>query len=124
MTATDGTAPMHIGLNLLFLLPGVVGGTETYATALVRALSRLDAESRYTLFLNRESAGVEWPREPNFRTIVCDVRASSRAMRYAFEQAVLPGLVRREGVDLLHSLGYVAPLRVRCPSVVTVHDLN
>jgi alpha-1,3-rhamnosyl/mannosyltransferase len=36
----------------------------------------------------------------------------------------LPGLVRRHGVEVLHSLSYVAPLRAPCPSVVTIHDLN
>jgi glycosyltransferase involved in cell wall biosynthesis len=27
-------------------------------------------------------------------------------------------------VDIIHSLGYVSPLRVACPAVVTIHDLN
>ncbi len=115
---------MHIGLNLLFLVPGVVGGTETYAVSLLRSLAALDRDNRYTLFVNEESRDSGWVRQENFATVVCAVRARSRASRYAYEQAVLPRLARRHGVDLLHSLGYVSPLRLRCPSVVTVHDLN
>jgi glycosyltransferase involved in cell wall biosynthesis len=115
---------MHIGLNLLFVIPGVVGGTETYASALVRALATLDRRNQYTLFVNDESRDVRWVDQANFTTVACAVRATSRARRYAYEQTVLPRLVRRHGVDVLHSLGYVSPLRLRCASVVTVHDLN
>ncbi len=31
---------MKIGINLLYLLPGVVGGTETYAAGLVAGVGR------------------------------------------------------------------------------------
>lgn len=40
-----------------------------------------------------------------------------------FTQTALPRLCRRLEADLLHSLQFVAPLRLPCPSVVTVHDL-
>jgi len=33
---------MRIGLNLLYLLPGVVGGTETYAAGLLHGLAQID----------------------------------------------------------------------------------
>jgi glycosyltransferase involved in cell wall biosynthesis len=115
---------MHIGLNLLFLVPGVVGGTETYAVSLLRSLAALDRANRYTVFVNAESGDSEWVRQENFTTVVCGVQARSRARRYAYEQTVLPRLALRYGVDVLHSLGYVSPLRLRCASVVTVHDLN
>jgi glycosyltransferase involved in cell wall biosynthesis len=115
---------MHVGLNLLFLLPGVVGGTETYAVALVRHLAELDRENRYTLFINAESADARWVDQENFDTVVCGVRARSRAWRYAYEQLGLPRLARSHGIEVLHSLGYVGPLRPGCSSVVTVHDLN
>lgn len=115
---------MIIGLNLLYLLPGVVGGTETYAAGLLEGFAALDDDTRFVVFLNRESAGWPLPAGPRFARLVCPVHARSRLARYRFEQLRLPGLVRGHGVDLLHSLGYVAPLRLACPSVVTVHDLH
>ena len=36
----------------------------------------------------------------------------------------MPKVARNAGIDILHSLGYVAPIFSRLPSVVTVHDLN
>lgn len=115
---------MKIGLNLLFLIPGSVGGTETYATSLLRALGEIDRANEYHLFVSREAAEAEWVRNSPFVPMVCPVRARSRAARYAWEQAVLPAVARRHRLDLLHSLGYVAPLHLGCASVVTIHDLN
>jgi glycosyltransferase involved in cell wall biosynthesis len=114
---------MRIGHNLLFMIPGVVGGTQTYALSLIRALAAADERNEYVVYVNRESAGIDITDAPNFRIVQCDVRASSRPKRYAYEQGVLPVKVRRDRIDVLHSMGYVGPLFSPCPHVVTVHDL-
>jgi len=114
---------LRIGLNLLYLLPGVVGGTQTYAVSLITALAAADTENEYFLYLNRESAGLEIMTAPNFRRVVCPVWAVRRPARYAFEQLALPLALRRDGIGLLHSLGYVGPLLPPCPHVVSIHDL-
>jgi len=113
-----------IGLNLLYLLPGVVGGTETYAAGLMHGLSRIEAPERFVVFVNRESAAWPLPEDARFRRVVCQVGAVSRMARYRYEQFHLPARAVTDGVHLLHSLGYVAPLRLHCPSVVTVHDVH
>lgn len=115
---------MRIALNLLYLIPGVVGGTEVYARSLLEALAELDADNEYVLFVNREAEALPIPSAPNFRRVVCSVRARRRAARYAWEQIVLPGQLRRERASLVHSLGYVGPIGAPCPHVVTIHDLN
>lgn len=115
---------MKIGLNLLYLLPGVVGGTETYAMGLMESLARLDRRSQYWLFLNQEASPWRMPRRIGWHIAACPVRASLRALRYAWEQWVLPRRAHDLGLDLLHSLGYVQPGRLGCKSVVTIHDLN
>ena len=45
---------MRIALNLLFLIPGEVGGSETYATSLIKALNKIDRTNEYYIFLNQE----------------------------------------------------------------------
>ena len=35
-----GTGAQRVGLNLLWLVPGVVGGSEEYTTRLLSAISR------------------------------------------------------------------------------------
>jgi glycosyltransferase involved in cell wall biosynthesis len=115
---------MRIGINLLFLLPGMVGGTETYALSLLAALSQLDKCNAYYVFVNREAAQWDVPEQPGFRKVVCPIHARSRLLRYAWEQFILPLQAKRYGLDLMHSPGYVQPLRLPCKSVVTIPDLN
>ena len=115
---------MKIGINLLYLLPGIVGGTETYAAGLLNGLSKVDGENEYLVFVNSESVSWPMPGRENFRRVLCSVKASNRADRYFFEQARLPKVLKENGVDLVHSLGYVGPLRPPCPAVLTVPDLN
>ncbi len=51
------------------------------------------------------------------------VNARNRVQWVLGEQALLPRLAAREGVDLVHSLASTAPLWGRFRRVVTVHDL-
>ena len=115
---------MKIGINLLYLLPGVVGGTETYAAGLLHGLAEIDQRNEYVVFVNRESESWPLPRAANFTRVVCPLRAAGRASRYLFEQVRLPRLLARYHIDVVHSLGYVGPLAAPCSSVVSIHDLN
>jgi glycosyltransferase involved in cell wall biosynthesis len=115
---------MRIGLNLLYLIPGVVGGTETYARGLISGLKQLELNHEYFIFMNRESAGVVQYDSPKFKSIICPVSASNRKSRYYFEQVKLRHYLNKYKIHLLHSLGYVSPLFLQCPTVVTVPDLN
>jgi len=115
---------MRIGLNLLYLIPGQCGGTETYGVCLVNALAALDQTNEYVVFLNKESKELSLSEADNLKKVICNVRAVHRSLRYLYEQIVLPFLLIRERIDLVHSLGYVAPLVVPCISVVTIPDMN
>lgn len=114
---------MRVGLNLLYLIPGQNGGTQTYAESLINALAAIDAEDDFTVFVSAEGAALALPAQPNFHKVVCPVRAVRREVRYAYEQLVFPWRMRGCRLDVLHSLGYVGPLAASCPQVVSVHDL-
>jgi glycosyltransferase involved in cell wall biosynthesis len=43
--------------------------------------------------------------------------------RIAWQQLVLPRLVREKDIEILHCPGYTAPVTANCRVVVTVHDL-
>jgi glycosyltransferase involved in cell wall biosynthesis len=115
---------MKIGLNLLYLLPGVVGGTEIYAAGLMNGLAQVDGQNEYFVFVNRECTDWKLPEVQNFIRVICPVSAASRAHRYFFEQFRLPLLLKSYRIELIHSLGYVSPLWAPCESVVTIYDLN
>jgi glycosyltransferase involved in cell wall biosynthesis len=114
----------RIGLNVLFLVPGETGGMETYARRLVPALGAAATELEFVAFVGREARdrlGPE-PFGPDVRSVVAGSTAN-RFRRVGVEQVVLPRLARREGIDLLHSLGTTAPARPARASVVTIHDM-
>ena len=48
---------LHVGLNLIFLVPGETGGMEVAARELIPALlAEAPPEMRFTAFVNREAA--------------------------------------------------------------------
>jgi glycosyltransferase involved in cell wall biosynthesis len=118
----SGEALMRIGWNALYLRAGVINGTSIYAEQLLKAILALDSDNIYYLYLNRACADFPVPAAPNLRRIICPIAPHRRALRYAYEQAILPLLARRHNLDVLHSLNTIAPLVLPCPSVVTLHD--
>ena len=117
--------PRHIGLNLIFLVPGETGGMEVVARELVPALlAKAPGGTRFTAFVNREAAAAgDGPWGELLPAVTVPVQARNRAQWVLGEQTLLPRLAAREGIDLLHSLASTAPLRGRFCRVVTVHDL-
>lgn len=115
---------MRIGLNLLYLIPGIVGGTETYAKGLLSGLKSINPDYEFILFLNQESKDLLPDEQSDFKKVVCPVHARNRRKRYAFEQFSLRKYIKNYNIDLLHSLAYSSPIFLLCPSIVTVPDLN
>jgi glycosyltransferase involved in cell wall biosynthesis len=115
---------MRIGLNLLYMIPREVGGTETYARGLLDGLRKIGTNHEFILFLNRESKDWKPAVDSGFSSVVCPVNAVSRARRFVYEHMSLRREIRKYRIDLLHSLGYTSPLFLPCPTVVSVPDLN
>ena len=110
---------MRVGLNLIYLVPGHTGGMEVYARELIRALRAERPELDLIAFVTREGAG--WPED--VETVVVPVNSSNRVQWVMGEQRHLPGLAKRAGVDLVHSLATTGPGRGDFKRVATVHDL-
>jgi glycosyltransferase involved in cell wall biosynthesis len=116
---------MHVGLNLIFLVPGETGGMEVAARELIPALlAEAPPETRFTAFVNREAAAAgDGPWGELLPAVTVPVNARNRVQWVLGEQTLLPLMAARAGVDLMHSLASTAPLWGRFRRVVTVHDL-
>jgi glycosyltransferase involved in cell wall biosynthesis len=115
---------MHVGLNLIFLVPGETGGMEVAARELIPALVQAAPDVRFTAFVNREAAAAkDGPWGELLPAVTVPVNARKRVQWVRGEQTLLPRLAKHEGVDLLHSLASTAPAWGRFRRVVTVHDL-
>jgi len=115
---------MHVGLNLIFLVPGETGGMEVAACETIPALlEQAPPGMRFTAFVNREAAAAGGPWGEMLPAVTVPVRARDRVQWVAGEQALLPIAAARARVDLVHSMASTAPLWGRFRRVVTVHDL-
>jgi glycosyltransferase involved in cell wall biosynthesis len=115
---------MHVGLNLIYLVPGETGGTEVYARELIPELVAGAPDVRFTAFINREAAAVsDTPWGQLIPAVTVPVRSRNRAEWVRGEQQLLPRLAAGAGVDVLHSLANTAPARGRFLRVVTIQDL-
>jgi glycosyltransferase involved in cell wall biosynthesis len=114
---------MHVGLNLIFLVPGATGGMETYARELIPELVAAAPEHRFTAFVSREGSAAEGPWHDLDACVVVPVNSSNRVAWVRGEQQLLAPLARRAGVELLHSLASTAPVWGSFRRVTTIHDL-
>src|SRR5271167_834692 len=95
---------MHIGLNLIYLVPGETGGMEVYARELLPALVAAAPETRFTAFINAEAAAAGGgPWGELVPAVTVPVKPRSRVEWVRGEQTLLPRLAARAGVDLVHS---------------------
>jgi glycosyltransferase involved in cell wall biosynthesis len=118
------TRPTHIGLNLVFLVPGETGGMEVVARELIPALIAAAPELRFTAFVNREAAAAgDGPWGELLPAVTVPVNSRNRVQWVLGEQVLLPVLAARARVDLVHSLASTAPLWGPFRRVTTVHDL-
>ena len=93
-------------------------GIGTYIRNLIVALSELDEENQYVLFVGQRGSQ-ELPDLPdNFRPLV--ERSPSYSVR---ELIALSWKLYRLDLDLYHSTHYVLPAVVPCRAVVTIHDI-
>jgi len=114
----------HVGLNLVYLVPGETGGMETYARVLIAALHEIAPELRLTAFVNEvAAAGPAAPWNELCEPVTVPVDARDRVAWVRGEQQHLPRLAARAGVPLVHSLANTGPLHGPFARVTTVHDV-
>ena len=115
---------MRIGINALYLLPGGVGGTETYLRELLEWMPRIAPEHEYFVIVNRECEDAALAASPQLHLVRTGVPAASRPSRLLYEQVLVPAQARALRLDVLFNPGFTAPALCGCPCVTTFHDLQ
>ncbi len=114
---------MIVGINLLYLIPGKSGGTETYVRNLLSALISIDKTHTYVIYMPVEVIPTFTFDSDAVRVKGVEGILSSKLSRILYEQFIFPWKVSKDNIDVLFSPGYVIPILCRCPHVVTVHDM-
>lgn len=112
-----------IGINLTWLDPGVVGGSEEYSIRLLRSVSdRTEKSLRFRVYC-RESVLRHYPDlGDRFDVELMPVGQPGKAARVAIENSWMA--VRSRSDDLVHHMGGVVPWVRSGNDVVTVYDLQ
>lgn len=111
---------LHVGIDARELL-GRPTGVGRYLAGLLRVWAASNTlRHRFTLVV--PAAPPEWVTALGERwTVVVEPAATAGTW---WEQVRLPATASRARVDVWFSPGYTAPLRVRCPMVVAIHDVS
>jgi glycosyltransferase involved in cell wall biosynthesis len=111
-----------IAVNLLWCVPGDVGGSEEYFVRQLRGLAEAEPTLRPDLYVVNGFRAVHPRLADVFPMTVAPFDGASRVRRIAGEMAWF----RRKAAsaDLRHHGGGVAPIGANRPYVLTIHDLQ
>ncbi len=122
---------MLIGIDLLWVRPGICGGTESVIRNLMTGFGRYDDKNEYMLFTGRDTVDTfkEYEQYPNMKIQVCDVDSMKRLKRIAWENTHLDKLARSLGVQEMLIPVYSKPSSLgveKCgiPYITVIHDLQ
>ena len=113
-----------VGINLLWMVPGVVGGSETYTTRLLHGLTERKPQMEYVLFALPQFASAHPELTSQFETLYAPLTGQWKSFRVAGENSWLATQSRKLKIDLLHHAGGVLPLFPSQRPVLTIHDLQ
>lgn len=113
----------RIGLNLLYLVPGQTGGTETYARMLIPALHELRPDLELVAFIGRGGISAEDVAAAGATPVELPMPSTGRLLRVLGEQTLLPAAAKKHKIDLLHNFAMTGPRFAPVPQVTSTHDV-
>ena len=109
--------PETIGIDARYL-DGGYSGIGNYSENLLQHLAQLESEKKFVVFVHSKFDR-RLQLGPNFKVLHYPARPVSMKTLFDFSR-----VLKREGVELLHSLFPLAPVFYRGKRLVTVHDLQ
>lgn len=113
-----------VGINLLWMVPGKVGGSETYLTRLLNGLAERASELDYTIFALQQFGEVYPDLAKTFKTATAPVTGQLKSFRVAGENSWLAAQCRIRNIDLVHHAGGTVPMIRTARPILTIHDLQ
>ncbi len=112
---------MRIGIDARFLTHPQRGGFKTYTENLIRAILDIDHENRYMIYIDRSPVDeqLSLSENVNYRIVSGEFPVIGMPLR---EQLSLRMQINRDRPDILHFLCNTAPITVKTPYVLTLHD--
>jgi alpha-1,3-rhamnosyl/mannosyltransferase len=114
-----------VGVNLLWLVPGVVGGSEEYTIRTLLGLAEQGTDDfELTVFCLRAFVDAHPEVADVFETVTLPLTGREKSMRLAAESSWLGYQSLHHELDLMHHAGGIMPPLRGAPGVLTIHDLQ
>lgn len=115
----------RVGINLSWLVPGVVGGSETSTVTFLEALAAdRPADLEHVLYVLRPFVDEYPDLAAQLDHRVLPLSGRLKGARVLAEQTWLDLQARRDAVHLVHHMGGTMPLVGGPPAVLSIHDLQ
>ena len=114
--------PVDVAVNLLWCVPGDVGGSEQYLVRQLLGLAPQPVEFAPTLYALASFVDAHPELSARFPMVSAGIEGTSRPRRIFAEHTWLRR--RTAKADVVHHGGGTAPLVGRRPIVLTIHDLQ
>lgn len=119
---------MKIGIDLLWVRPGICGGTESFIRNLLDGFFAYDNQNEYVLFVTRDNEGsFRYYGKKTYAFLhVCHVDSANPVKRIFWENLFLDNIAKKEKVDVMFIPVYSKPLSLgsKIPYVCVIHDLQ
>lgn len=113
---------VRVGVNLLWCLPGGVGGSEEYLVRQLHGLHEVAPDVDATLFVVPGFAAAHPDVAAQHELVISSLDTRRRSRRVVAEVTWLPPRLR--AVDVVHHGGGTVPPRSPQPVLLTVHDVQ
>src|SRR5687768_6626683 len=100
----------RIGINLLWMVPGVVGGSETYTTRLLHGIAERRSDLEYPLFALPLFASAHPDIANHFDMAYAPLTGQWKSFRVAGENSWLARQARKRGIGVVHHAGGIVPM--------------
>jgi len=108
---------MRIGIEAQRVFRRHKHGMDIYVLELIRQLQFLDTVNEYFIFSKPDDDMACLKETSNFEIVL------SSGHYPIWEQLILPSLAREYKLDLLHCTSNTAPINLKIPVVITLHDI-
>jgi len=119
---------MRIGVDLLWVRPGICGGTESFIRNLLDGIARYDEVNEYILFVARDNADSfsNYAEQKRMTVYVCRIDCRNQVKRILWENLHLDKTAKAIKIDVMFIPVYSKPLSFGCkiPYVTVIHDLQ
>jgi glycosyltransferase involved in cell wall biosynthesis len=117
---------IKVAIDLLFLRPNKVGGTESYLRNLLKGFQTLDDKNNYYLFVSKNNCRQFEIDYKNFNVIKCSIDNSNRLKRLLYQNYRLPQKIKKVNPDIMFFPTYTRCLnKLNGIKVISnIHDLQ